>query len=252
MTTHPKLTLIGAGPGDPELITLKGIKALQSARVILYDALVDDRLLDYAPKAIKIFVGKRANNHAYTQDAIHRMILQYAYEYGHVVRLKGGDPFVFGRGTEEIQYAQLFGIDTEVVPGITSALSVPAANGIPATERGVAEGVWIITGTTTEGSISTDIKLAAQSKSTVIILMGTKNLGEIVNSFKEAGKHHLPVAIIQNGTTPLQRQVIGDIKTIERLASKHKIGAPAIIVVGEVVRSSQALQKVIQQQLNYN
>lgn len=252
MNTQPKLTLVGAGPGDPELITLKGVNALRNAQVILYDALVNTTLLEYAPNALKIYVGKRANKHTYTQDVIHQMIVQYAYKYGHVVRLKGGDSFVFGRGSEEINYAKLFGIKTEVIPGISSAFSVPASIGIPATERGVAEGVWVITGTTTKRDISKDIHLAAKSNSTIVILMGIKNLSNIVTAFKNEGKNDLPVAIIQNGTLPQQKEVIGTIANIEQQATEANIGSPAIIIIGEVVNSNMALRTLLEQQTNFN
>lgn len=252
MNTQPKLTLVGAGPGDPELITLKGVKALQNAKVILYDALVNEAFLDYAPKAIKIYVGKRANSHTYSQTAIHQMIVKHAYEYGHVVRLKGGDSFVFGRGSEEINYAKLFGINTEVIPGISSAFSVPASIGIPATERGVSEGVWVITGTTSNRKISKDIHLAAQSNSTVVILMGVKNLSKIVAVFKAEEKNNLPVAIIQNGTLPQQKEVIGTVASIEQQAKEANIGAPAIIIIGEVVNSNTALKTLLKQQTYFN
>jgi len=252
MNTQPKLTLVGAGPGDPDLITLKGVNALRNARVVLYDALVAEALLDHAPNALKIYVGKRANNHRFSQETIQRMIVQYAYEYGHVVRLKGGDSFVFGRGAEEINYTRLFGIETEVIPGISSAFSVPAAVGIPATERGIAEGVWVITGTTTKGVISKDIHLAAQSTSTVVILMGVKNLPAIVKAYQQEKRSTLPIAVIQNGTTPNQRQVIGSIDTIEKQVREANIGAPSIIIIGEVVKNSVELNKVAQQQISYN
>ena len=123
----PKVTLVGAGPGDPDLLTIKGAKALAEADVVLYDALANEEILAFAPKkSIKIFVGKRKGCHAYTQDEINQLIVDNALTYGHVVRLKGGDPFVFGRGSEEIDFAQQFGIETAIVPGISSALGVPA------------------------------------------------------------------------------------------------------------------------------
>lgn len=138
-TIHPKLTLVGAGPGDPELITVKGLKAIQQARVILYDALSNNELLEHAScNCLKRFVGKRAGMHMYTQEEINRMIVKYALTYGSVVRLKGGDSFVFGRGQEELAFAQQFNIDTEVIPGVTSAISVPGINKIPVTEIGRA------------------------------------------------------------------------------------------------------------------
>src|SRR5690606_17092198 len=178
----PRLTLVGAGPGDPELITLKGILALGKADVVLYDALVDKSLLKYATeKALKIYVGKRNGSRDNPQEETNQLIVDYALKYGHVVRLKGGDPFVFGRGAEEIEYAQQFGIKTEMVPGITSSSAVPAGQGIPVTKRGVSESFWVITGTTSAGQLSNDLHLAARSTATVVVLMGTKKLGEIVS-----------------------------------------------------------------------
>lgn len=248
----PKLTLIGAGPGDPELITLKGVKSLEKARVVLYDALVDKRLLNHAPNAIKIYVGKRAGKHSFHQNSIHKMIVKYAYEYGSVVRLKGGDSFVFGRGSEEIEYARLFGLETEVIPGISSAFAVPASLGIPATQRKISDGVWVITGTKSNGEISKDIHLAAQSNSTVVILMGTKKLPQIVESFKNAGKENLPIGIIQNGTTKMEKSVVSTVSKIEAVAKKSKMGAPAIIILGEVVKNAERVKEITNSQMNYN
>jgi len=132
----PKLTVVGAGPGDPDLITLKAVKALASADVVLYDALINEELLTYAPDAEKIFVGKRKGCYAYRQDQINELIVSRAKSHGHVVRLKGGDPFIFGRGAEEIDYVQQFDIETAMVPGISSSFAVPAYQGIPLTKRG--------------------------------------------------------------------------------------------------------------------
>lgn len=244
----PKLTLVGAGPGDPELITLKGLKAIQQARVILYDALVAKSLLDEAPNAIKIYVGKRAGQESFKQETIQEMIVRYAYEYGNVVRLKGGDPFVFGRGSEEKRYAELYGIEVEIIQGVSSAFAVPAAAGIPVTERGISEGVWVITATTKAHQLSSDIALAAKSKSTVVILMGTRKLEEIVSLFQAEKKGDLPVAIIQNGTTKAQKQVVGTINDIQVLAESKGIGAPGIIVIGEVVKNTFSLEQIIHEQ----
>lgn len=245
---RPKLTLIGAGPGDPELITLKGILALGKADVVLYDALVDKSLLHHATKiARKIYVGKRNGSIDNPQDDTNRLIVHYALNYGHVVRLKGGDPFVFGRGAEEIEFAQLFGIETEVVPGITSSISVPASQGIPVTKRGISESFWVITGTTSNGQLSNDLHLAAQSTATVVVLMGTKKLGEIVSSFIRAGKSSTPIALIQNGTTAQEIVVAGTIEDIEQKVLIAGIGAPAVIVIGEVVRQSPKLMEIYQE-----
>jgi uroporphyrin-III C-methyltransferase len=234
---YPKLTIVGAGPGDAELITVKGINALSEADVVLYDALINPELLDYAPaQALKVFVGKRNNNHTYTQAQINAKIVEYSHKYGHVVRLKGGDPFVFGRGLEEIKYAELFDIETAVVPGISSSVGVPGLNGIPVTHRGISESFWVITGTTSSGKISKDVEKAAQTDATVVILMGVSKLSQIVEIFKQAGKGKTGAAIIQNGTLPNENIAIGNVNTIRDIAAEKEIGSPAIIVIGEVVK----------------
>lgn len=234
---QPKLTLAGAGPGDPDLITAKAINALGKADIILYDALVNKKLLQYAsPNVKKIFVGKRNGWHSLKQEQINTLIVDVAFTYGHVVRLKGGDPFVFGRGYEEIQYAQSFNIETEVIPGISSSIGVPAFAGIPVTHRGASESFWVITGTTRTGELSRDIKLASQSTATVVILMGVHKLHEIVEVYKSSGKANLPVALIQNGTLPNERIAVGTISTIEEIVNEKQIGSPAVIVAGEVVK----------------
>ncbi len=241
----PKVTLVGAGPGDPELVTLKAILALNKADVVLYDALVDISLLKHAPdNAIKIYVGKRVGKHSCPQEDTNRLCVEHALKHGHVVRLKGGDPFVFGRGSEEIDYIEAFGIPTAVVPGITSSIAVPAAAGIPVTKRGVSESFWVITATTSQGELSRDIAVAAQSTATVVILMGTKKLDEIVEAFSLNGKSDLPVAIIQSGTTKEQKVVAGTIRDIRQKAILASIGAPAIIIVGEVVKESNQLKDI--------
>ena len=234
---QPKLTLAGAGPGDPDLITAKAIQALGKADIILYDALVNPVLLKYAsPNVKKIFVGKRNGQHSLKQDQINNLIVDLAFTYGHVVRLKGGDPFVFGRGYEEIQYAQTFNIETEVIPGISSSVGVPALAGIPVTHRGLSESFWVITGTTRTGELSRDIQLASQSTATVVILMGVHKLHEIVEVYKASGKGNLPVALIQNGSLPQERVAVGTISSIEEIVLDKNIGSPAVIVAGEVVK----------------
>ncbi|ERM80905.1 hypothetical protein P872_11035 [Rhodonellum psychrophilum GCM71 = DSM 17998] len=247
---NPKVTLVGAGPGDPELITLKGVLALNKADVVLYDALIDKRLLKHAPdKAIKIFVGKRSGRHMTPQDDTNRLCVENALKHGHVVRLKGGDPFVFGRGAEEVDYIQAFGIATEVIPGISSSISVPGAAGIPVTKRGVSESFWVITGTTTSGELSGDFDLAVQSKATVVVLMGTKKLGEIVACYKKSKREDLPIAIIQSGTTKEEKIVAGMMGDIEEKAHDLTPGAPAIIIIGEVVKESPKLMEIYKEAL---
>jgi len=242
---NPKVTLVGAGPGDPELITLKGVLALNKADVVLYDALIDPVLLSHAPdKAIKVYVGKRNGSRMNPQEDTNELCVFYAKKYGHVVRLKGGDPFVFGRGAEEIDYIQQFDIDTEVIPGITSAISVPASLGIPVTKRGVSESFWVITGTTSCGQLSKDLYLASQSTATVIVLMGTKKLAEIAGHYKQTGLAHMPIALIQSGTTKDAKIASGTMDDIEEKVIGEKIEAPAIIIIGEVVRESPNLMDV--------
>ncbi|MEQ8422799.1 MAG: uroporphyrinogen-III C-methyltransferase [Arenibacter algicola] len=239
--SHGQLTLVGAGPGDVELITLKAIKALQAADVVLYDALVDVALLDYAPNAEHIFVGKRKGCYAYQQEQINDLIVSRAKTHGHVVRLKGGDPFVFGRGAEEMEYAASKGVKVAMVPGISSSVAVPASQNIPVTKRGAAESFWVITGTTKEHKLSTDVALAAKSNATIVILMGMGKLAEIVELFKLEGKADMPIAIIQNGTREDEKLGIGTIDTIEQIVVERQLSNPAIIVVGEVVKHRSAV-----------
>lgn len=237
----PSLTLVGAGPGDPELLTLKGLKALEAADIVLYDALVSREILDFIPPGVPLIsVGKRAGMHSHRQDEINTLIVESAFLHGHVVRLKGGDPFVFGRATEEIEYASRYGIPTQVVPGISSALSVPAAVSIPLTSRGVSESFWVVTGTTMTGALSGDVALAARSTATVIILMGLKKLPEIMELFQAYGKGETPVAVIQNGTLASQRHVVGTVSTIAELVKEEDLGSPGIIIAGDVVKFADA------------
>ncbi|MBD1384727.1 uroporphyrinogen-III C-methyltransferase [Mucilaginibacter rigui] len=232
----PRVTLVGAGPGDAELITLKGIKALQTADVVLYDALVNDELLEYAPAdAVKVYVGKRSGDHFFSQDNINRLMVDYALNYGHVVRLKGGDPFVFGRGHEELDFAADYNIPTQVIPGISSSIGVPGLQGIPVTHRGLSESFWVVTGTTSDGKISRDIYDAAKTNATVVVLMGIHKLAKIADIFKNEGKGKLPVAVIQSGTTVNEKVAIGSVDSIAELAAQQGITSPALIVFGEVV-----------------
>jgi len=233
----PRITLIGGGPGDPELLTIKGLRVLQSADVVLYDALVSEALLEMIPADVPAWsVGKRAGAHSFRQDEINTLMVDFALRYGHVVRLKGGDPFVFGRGQEEIEFALSRGIEVNVVPGVSSALAVPSALDIPLTCRGVSDSFWVVTGTTRSGSVSEDLRLAAQSSATVVILMGMSRIDEIMRIFEAHGKSATPVAIIQNGTLPDQRSVTGTVSTIAEEATRAGLASPAVIVVGDVVR----------------
>jgi uroporphyrin-III C-methyltransferase len=252
-TPIPSLSLIGAGPGDPEMITLKAINTIRKADVILYDALVNEALLKYAaPGAIIRFVGKRYGCQALSQQEINDLIVEMATAHGHVVRLKGGDPFVFGRVVEEIQTARLHGFKVSVIPGISSAIAVPASQFIPLTCKGIAESFWVTTGTNSAGDISGDIELAARSTATVVILMAMSKLESIMQIFIGQGKSETPVAIIQDGTTPQQQMVIGTVNNITSIARAAGMGNPAIIVVGEVVKLQAILANETVQQLQNN
>ncbi len=236
MTKSPLLSLVGAGPGDPELITLKAIRTIGKADVILYDALVNEALLAYAhTDCVLRFVGKRYGCHTLSQSEINHLIYEYAFSHGHVVRLKGGDPFIFGRAQEEIESAQAAGIPVEVVPGISSALAVPANHMIPLTCRGKAESFWVTTGTTMTGEISADLRLAAQSTATIVLLMAMSKLESIMEIFSAFGKENSAVAIIQNGTNTNEKIIRGRVRNIAYKAMHEGLTNPAIIVIGEVV-----------------
>lgn len=245
----PKLTLVGAGPGDVDLITVKAIRVLKTADVVLYDALVNEELLEYInADAEIIFVGKRRGCYRYQQEQINELIVALANSKGHVVRLKGGDPFIFGRGAEEMEYAANFGIETAFVPGISSSFAVPAYQNIPLTKRGSSESFWIITGTTKDHKISSDVTLAAKSNATVVVLMGMGKLPEIIALFQLENKHNLPVAIIQNGTRANEKVGIGTVDTILEVVKEKALSNPSIIVLGEVVKHRQIISDI---QLHY-
>lgn len=248
MSNHitPKITLVGAGPGDIELITVKGINVLKTADVVLFDALVNKELLQYAPKdAVKIYVGKRNSKHAYSQDQINHLLVEMAFNYGHVVRLKGGDSFVFGRGQEELNYAKAFNIETSVVPGISSSISVPALAGIPVTHRGASESFWVITGTTKDNQLSQDVLLAAKTNATIVILMGLGKLKEIAEVFSKEGKEDTAIALIQDGSLSTQKIALGTIETIVDIAKENNIKAPAVIVIGDVVKQQPNFESIL-------
>ncbi len=243
MNNKARVTLIGAGPGDPELITVKAVKALADADVVLYDALINKELLDYAVKAIKIYVGKKKGFQRYSQDIINELIVENAFKHGHVVRLKGGDPFIFGRGSEELDYVNNFEIPFAIIPGISSSLAVPANIGIPLTKRGVAESFWVITGCTSEKQISEDIKIATRSTATLVILMGMHKLKEITSVLLENDLGDKPIAIIQNGTTTNEKLGVGTANNIMDIVTLKKLSSPAIIVIGSVVKESHRLRE---------
>lgn len=240
------LFLVGAGPGDPELITVKALKALKSADFVLYDALIDPALLYYCnPSCVTQYVGKRAGQHSFTQKQICDLIIKASCQYKRIVRLKGGDAFVFGRATEEIAAARSVGMQIKVIQGISSALAVPASVMIPLTCRGISESFWVATGTTRDGHFSSDIYLAAQSSSTIVLLMAISHLSSIMEIFIRHGKENMPVAIIQEGCTARQKMITGRVNNIAQMARESGISNPAVMVVGNVVLSQQQIESVM-------
>jgi len=231
-----RVTLVGAGPGDPELITVRGMKAIEKADVILYDALSADELLSYArPDCMKVYVGKRCGRHSLKQADINTLIIQYARQYDHIVRLKGGDPFVFGRGHEEMVSLERLGIEVTVVPGISSVTSLPLLQSVPLTRRNVSESFWVMTGTTKRHEVSKDIYQAAQSDATAVILMGMNKLKEIAEIYCRAGKSELPVMVISKGSTKDEAVAISTAEEISQKVEDLGLETPGIIILGEVV-----------------
>ncbi|MEJ7556700.1 MAG: uroporphyrinogen-III C-methyltransferase [Pedobacter sp.] len=237
------LFVIGSGPGDPELMTLKGINVIKRADVILYDNLSSKILLNYAPEhCIILYVGKKPYEKYNSQEEIHDLIKFYATEGKTVVRLKGGDPYIFGRGFEEVLFAEEHGIKAHYIPGISSMQGAGMSN-IPLTHRGVSESVWMITGTKKDGTLSADLQCAMNSGATVVIYMGMKKLKEISSAYLRNGLGLMPAAIIQHATLPHERQAICQVKNLEEVALYENLSHPAIIVIGNVV----GLKKTIKQ-----
>ncbi len=241
-----KVYLVGAGPGDPGLISVKGVECLKKADAIVYDRLLDKHLLDAAPsEAERIYVGKTAGEHTKPQGEINQLLVTKAKEGKIVVRLKGGDPFVLGRGGEEAEFLVQNDISFEVVPGITSAIAVPAYAGIPVTHRGLASSLAIITGheDTSKDSSSINWEKLATGVDTLIFLMGMKNLPEMVTRMMEYGRPpNTPVAVIKEGTFPEQKTVVGSLEDIVAKVEEYGLTAPAVIVVGNVVRLREKLR----------
>jgi uroporphyrin-III C-methyltransferase len=242
---YGKAYLIGSGPGDPELLTLKARRLIDNAEVIIYDQLPGKVILDSMPaSAEKIDVGKYAGNHTMSQTEINEVLMQKAKEGKMVVRLKGGDPYIFGRGGEEAEVLVAEGIEFEVVPGITSAIAVPAYAGIPLTHRESASMVTFITGheDPTKPDSELDWETLAKLKGTIVILMGVKMLSWNTNELIKHGKDpKTPVAVIERGTRADQRVTVGKLATIADLATELKIKAPAIIIIGDVVNLHKVL-----------
>ena len=237
--TRGRVVLVGAGPGDPGLLTVRGRRHLRRADVVVYDELVDRRLLDLAPlDARRIYVGKVSGHHVAEQDVINRLLIDHARLGRRVVRLKGGDPFVFGRGGEEVEALAGAGVPVEVVPGVSSAVAVPAAAGIPLTHRGLAASFAVVTGhecARTKGP-RVDWAGLAGAVDTLVILMGLASLPRIARELLAAGRPpSTPVAVVHAGTTRGQVTVTGTLADIGERAASARLQAPAVIVVGDVV-----------------
>lgn len=232
-----KVYLIGAGPSDVGLLTIKGKEILQKAQVVVYDRLVGAGILALIPKEAEVIdVGKRAGNHTMPQENINQLLLEKAQQGKQVVRLKGGDPFLFGRGGEELELLLEHDIPFEIVPGVTSAISVPAYNGIPVTHRDYTSSVHIITGHKKLGErLELDFEAFVRLKGTLVFLMGVSALSDICQGLIDAGmRQDMPAAILQQGTTAGQKKIIATVSTLSQEVKKQEIQTPAIIVVGKV------------------
>lgn len=235
--------LVGAGPGDIELITVRGMNLIQSADVIVYDNLANPMLLNYKKsKCDTIYVGKKSSNHTYTQEVINQMLVDLSKKYECVVRLKGGDPYVFGRGSEEGEVLKAAGVHFEVVPGITSAIGGLCYGGIPITSRNVATSFHVVTGHLSSKSEPVDFESLARLKGTLVFLMGVKNLPNIVSELLKHGKSgETPTAIIYKASTPEQKVYTSTLNDIVDLAEKEAVKAPSLIVVGDVIKHREDL-----------
>ncbi len=235
------VTLVGAGPGDPELLTLKAVKAIQAATVLLVDDLVNEEIVrQYAqPSARVVQVGKRGGCKSTPQAFIEKLMVSAALEGHQVVRLKGGDPFIFGRGGEEVEALQAAGIAVQVVNGITSGLAAVTALGVPLTHRDAAHGVVFITGHAQQDGTGTDwqalASTARQAKLTLVIYMGVSGVARIQSDLLTGLPAHTPVAVIQNASLPTQRQVVTTLGQLAEVVEQEQMASPSVIVVGDVV-----------------
>ncbi|WP_419720757.1 uroporphyrinogen-III C-methyltransferase [Phenylobacterium aquaticum] len=233
--------LVGAGPGDPELLTLKALKALQGAQVVVHDGLVSDEILDLAPSAARrISVAKRKSRHSYAQDEINRMLVAFAQEGLRVVRLKGGDPFMFGRGGEELEACREAGVECHVIPGVTAALAASAGAGAPLTHRGLAQAVTFVTGHAAAGA-EPDLDWAslARANHTVVIYMGLSTAAGIAGRLIAAGRAPAtPALIVENASRADERRIVTTLAGLP--AAAEAVSGPALLIVGEAMSLAQA------------
>lgn len=236
------VSLVGAGPGDPELLTLKALRVLQEADVVIHDRLAPPAVLDRArPEARRIYVGKRRGEHSVPQEEIAALMIAEARAGHRVVRLKGGDPFVFGRGGEELEAVRAAGIDVVVVPGITAALGCAAAAGIPLTHRDQAQAVTFVTAETRSGGTGPDWASLSAANHTLAIYMGVAGAAAVRAGLLRGGRSpDTPVAVIENGSRPDQRIVTGRLDGLARLIAREKVISPALLIVGEVAAWAQS------------
>ncbi|SNS48253.1 MULTISPECIES: siroheme synthase CysG [unclassified Azospirillum] len=232
-----RVALVGAGPGDPDLLTLRALRVLQDADVVVHDKLVDERIMDYVRRdARRHYVGKSKSHHTMSQEAINQLLVAEAKAGHRVVRLKGGDPFMFGRGGEELEVLRAEGIPVEIVPGITAALGCGASTTIPVTHRDHAPGVTFVTGHGKDGEPDLDWQALARLRHTLVIYMGLTAAGAIARRLVEAGMSgDTPAALVEKGTRPDQKLVVGTLEALPDLAAAHGLTGPAIIIVGSVV-----------------
>jgi uroporphyrin-III C-methyltransferase/precorrin-2 dehydrogenase/sirohydrochlorin ferrochelatase len=237
------VTLVGAGPGDPGLLTLRALRALNEADVILHDRLVSDAILDLARRdAQRIEVGKQAGNHHVTQERIHALMLEHARAGRRVVRLKGGDPFIFGRGGEELEFLRTHGIAYEVVPGITAALACAAYAGVPLTHRDHAQSVRFLTAHCRDSLDALDWNSLAAPRQTLAIYMGVAQLEALRARLVAAGKpSSTPIAVVENGTRAEQRVIVAKLGDLDGLAERHALQSPALLIIGEVAALAESL-----------
>jgi len=243
---HGYVAIVGAGPGDPDLLTVKALRALQDADVVVHDRLVGDGVLDLIRRdAARIYVGKQKSNHSVPQAGINELLVSLARQGKRVVRLKGGDPFVFGRGGEEIDALRAAGIEVSVVPGITAATGCAASLGMPLTHRDCASAVTFVTGHGVGGDPDIDWSALAAPRHTLVVYMGLSRAGALAESLIGAGRAPgTPVAIIENGTRVDERVVTGTLSSLPSLVMAARVGAPALIVVGEVAALAEAARDV--------
>ena len=228
--------LVGAGPGDPDLLTLRAARLIGTASLIVHDGLVDPSILALAPaNAELISVAKSRSRHSLPQEDINALLIREAKTGRDVVRLKGGDSFVFGRGMEEILFARQHQIPTEVIPGISSSISVPALAEIPVTHRGISNSFLVLSATLADGSLNPELMKARELNATVIILMGITQLPKIVELYQKVDKGQTPVSIVYNGSLETQQEVFGTIDTIIIQNEQVSASGPGVIVIGEVV-----------------